>query len=64
MPLCCLRHLFFAILPRRFIDLEYMVYMFKYDTVHGIFKGDVHHANGKLVVNGNEISVFGEKVRF
>lgn len=40
-----------------------MVYMFKYDTVHGIFKGDVHHANGKLVVNGNEISVFGEKVR-
>jgi len=44
-----------------FIDLEYMVYMFKYDTVHGIFKGDVHHANGKLVVNGNEISVFGEK---
>lgn len=46
----------------RFIDLEYMVYMFKYDTVHGIFDGDVHHANGKLVVNGNEISVFGEKV--
>ena len=24
-----------------FIDLEYMVYMFKYDTVHGRFKGDV-----------------------
>ena len=46
----------------RFIDLEYMVYMFKYDTVHGIFKGDVHHANGKLVVNGKEIAVFGEKV--
>ena len=46
-----------------FIDLEYMVYMFKYDTVHGIFQGDVHHANGKLVVNGNEISVFGERVR-
>lgn len=41
-----------------------MVYMFKYDTVHGIFNGDVHHANGKLVVNGNEISVFGEKVTF
>jgi len=44
-----------------FIDLEYMVYMFKYDTVHGVFKGDVHHANGKLVVDGNEIEVFNEK---
>jgi len=44
-----------------FIDLEYMVYMFKYDTVHGIFKGDVHTANGKLVVNGKEIAVFNEK---
>jgi glyceraldehyde-3-phosphate dehydrogenase/erythrose-4-phosphate dehydrogenase len=41
-----------------------MVYMFKYDTVHGVFKGDVHHANGKLVVDGNEIEVFNEKVRW
>jgi len=44
-----------------FIDLEYMVYMFKYDTVHGVFKGDVHTANGKLVVNGKEIAVFNER---
>jgi len=44
-----------------FIDLEYMVYMYKYDSVHGIFSGDVHHANGKLVIDGNEIEVFGEK---
>eukprot|EP01027_Heterolobosea_sp_BB2_P020480 GEZU01029218.1.p1 GENE.GEZU01029218.1~~GEZU01029218.1.p1 ORF type:complete len:381 (+),score=138.81 GEZU01029218.1:140-1144(+) len=41
-----------------FIDLEYMVYMFKYDSVHGKFDGDVHSANGKLVVNGKEIAVF------
>jgi hypothetical protein len=53
----------FFLLSPSFIDLEYMVYMFKYDTVHGIFDGDVHTANGKLVVNGNEITVFGEKVR-
>ncbi len=44
-----------------FIDLDYMVYMLKYDTVHGQFKGDVCTKNGKLVVNGNEITVFGEK---
>ena len=44
-----------------FIDLEYMVYMLKYDTIHGKFDGDVCVKNGKLVVNGKEISVFEEK---
>jgi glyceraldehyde 3-phosphate dehydrogenase len=33
-----------------FINLDYMVYMFKYDSTHGRFKGDVHTADGKLVV--------------
>lgn len=41
-----------------FIDLEYMVYMLKYDSVHGRFKGEVAIKGDKLVVNGNEISVF------
>jgi glyceraldehyde 3-phosphate dehydrogenase len=41
-----------------FIDTEYMVYMLKYDSVHGRFKGDVSAKNGKLVVNGKEIAVF------
>ena len=40
-----------------FIDLDYMVYMLKYDTIHGRFNGDVCAKNGKLVVNGREISV-------
>jgi len=45
-----------------FIPLDYMVYMIKYDTVHGRFKGDVY-AEGKdtLVVNGNKIKVFSHK---
>jgi len=38
-----------------------MVYMFKYDSTHGRFKGDIHHANGFLYVNGQQISVFTEK---
>jgi len=41
-----------------FIDLEYMKYMLKYDTVHGQFKGTIGDKDGKLVVNGKEISVF------
>jgi len=43
-----------------FIDLDYMVYMFKYDTVHGRFKGDVKAEGGKLVVNGKAIEVFSK----
>ncbi|MCL2592473.1 MAG: type I glyceraldehyde-3-phosphate dehydrogenase [Defluviitaleaceae bacterium] len=41
-----------------FIDLDYMVYMLKYDSVHGRFSGEVSIKGDKLVVNGNEISVF------
>jgi glyceraldehyde 3-phosphate dehydrogenase len=43
-----------------FIPLDYMVYMFKYDSTHGRFKGEVSHADGKLIVNGTAISVFME----
>nr|WP_317356634.1 type I glyceraldehyde-3-phosphate dehydrogenase [uncultured Tyzzerella sp.] len=41
-----------------FIDLEYMVYMLKYDSVHGKFNGEVSVKGDKLVVNGKEITVF------
>ncbi|VDQ11301.1 unnamed protein product [Trichobilharzia regenti] len=44
-----------------FIDLEYLVYMFKYDSTHGRFKGDVCVKDGKLCVNGKLISVHNEK---
>jgi len=46
-----------------FIDLDYMVYLFKYDSTHGNFKGDVHadKTKNKLVIDGHEISVFMEK---
>ena len=44
-----------------FIDPDYMVYMVKYDTMHGHFQGEVKAEGGKLVVNGKAISVFSEK---
>merc|ERR1712121_466956 len=44
-----------------FIELDYMVYMFKYDSTHGNFKGKVSAENGKLVINGQSITVFMER---
>ncbi|XP_073914254.1 glyceraldehyde-3-phosphate dehydrogenase, testis-specific isoform X1 [Castor canadensis] len=41
-----------------FIDPEYMVYMFKYDSTHGRYKGSVEHKNGRLVVDSHEIMVY------
>lgn len=34
------------------------VYMFKYDSTHGRYKGTVEYKNGRLVVDKQEISVF------
>ena len=41
-----------------FIDLDYMVYMTKYDSIHGQFQGDVSAVDGKLVVNGHAVKVY------
>ena len=35
--------------------------MFKYDSVHGRFKGTVETKDGALVINGKPIKVFNEK---
>lgn len=43
------------------LDVEYMAYMLKYDTIHGHFKGSVEVKDGRLVVDGNSIRVTAEK---
>lgn len=46
-----------------FIDLDYMVYMLTYDSVHGKFQGEVsiNKETNELVVNGQNIKIFAEK---
>ncbi len=44
-----------------FISADYMVYMVKYDSMHGHFNGTVTTEDGKLVVNGRAITVYAEK---
>ena len=43
------------------LDVDYLAYMLKYDSVHGPFQGTVEVADGKLIVNGNEIRITAER---
>jgi glyceraldehyde 3-phosphate dehydrogenase len=43
-----------------FIPVDYMKYMFYYDTVHGKYKGTVTVDGGKLIVDGKPIVVSNE----
>jgi len=44
-----------------FIDVDYMVYMFKYDSVHGRFKGTVEAKDGKLIINGRAVTIYAQR---
>ncbi|MEA4984103.1 Glyceraldehyde-3-phosphate dehydrogenase A [bioreactor metagenome] len=43
-----------------FLDLDYLIYMLQYDTVHGRFNGTAENKDGKLIVNGKEVAFFAE----
>tara|TARA_B110000238_G_scaffold161653_1_gene175727 strand:+ start:1910 stop:2911 length:1002 start_codon:yes stop_codon:yes gene_type:complete len=43
------------------LEVDYLAYMLKYDSVHGAFDGTVEVQNGMLVVNGNEIRITAER---
>jgi len=40
---------------------DYMAYLFKYDTMHGTFAGEVSHTDNSLVINGKNIRTFNVK---
>lgn len=43
------------------LDLDYIAYMLKYDSTHGIFDGEIKVDNNQLIVNGKTIRVTSEK---
>ena len=43
------------------LDVDYLAYMLKYDSVHGRFDGEVSTSDGKLIVNGKEIRITAER---
>ena len=43
------------------LDVDYLAYMLKYDSVHGRFDGEVSVEDGKLVVNGKVIRITAYK---
>ena len=42
------------------LDVDYMAYMLKYDTMHGQFNGTIEVKEGAMVVNGKTIRVTAE----
>jgi glyceraldehyde 3-phosphate dehydrogenase len=42
------------------LDVDYMAYMLKYDTMHGQFNGTIEVADGAMIVNGKKIRVTAE----
>ncbi|KAG2379115.1 hypothetical protein C9374_007753 [Naegleria lovaniensis] len=40
---------------------DYMIYMIKYDTVHGKFNGKLEYTENSIKVNGREVHVFCER---
>ncbi|MBS9773543.1 MAG: type I glyceraldehyde-3-phosphate dehydrogenase [Tenacibaculum sp.] len=43
------------------LDVDYLAYLLKYDSVHGRFDGTVEVKGDKLVVNGKQIRITAEK---
>ncbi|OAA52410.1 glyceraldehyde-3-phosphate dehydrogenase [Beauveria brongniartii RCEF 3172] len=44
-----------------FIEVKYAAYMLKYDSSHGLFKGDVAIDGNDLVINGKKVRFYGER---
>jgi len=44
-----------------FMNIDYLIYLLKYDSVHGRFDGQIEKTEGGILVNGRKVFVTGEK---
>ncbi len=44
-----------------FMSPDYCAYMLRYDTIHGLYAGEITHTDKDLVVNGRAVRFFDEK---
>ncbi|HNX38760.1 MAG TPA: type I glyceraldehyde-3-phosphate dehydrogenase [Candidatus Cloacimonadota bacterium] len=42
-------------------DAKTLAYLFKYDSIHKIFPGEVSHTEDSIIVNGKKIRIYAEK---
>jgi len=42
-------------------DAKTLAHLFKYDSIHRIFPGDISHTENSLIVNGKSIRIYAEK---
>ena len=42
-------------------DARTLSHLLKYDSIHGVFKGEVSHTKNSILVNNNEITLLNEK---
>jgi glyceraldehyde 3-phosphate dehydrogenase len=41
-------------------DAKTLSHLFKYDSIHGVFKGEINHISNQIIVNGNTIDLLNE----
>ncbi|XP_011500413.1 PREDICTED: glyceraldehyde-3-phosphate dehydrogenase 2-like [Ceratosolen solmsi marchali] len=44
-----------------FINSEYMAYLFKHDSTHGMYRGEVTFTNDHLIIDNQKIAVYNER---
>ncbi|PIP12981.1 MAG: type I glyceraldehyde-3-phosphate dehydrogenase [bacterium (Candidatus Stahlbacteria) CG23_combo_of_CG06-09_8_20_14_all_34_7] len=42
-------------------DSKTLAHLFKYDSVHGIYSGEVKHTDNSIIIDGKEVKVFAER---
>ncbi|MBM4399504.1 MAG: type I glyceraldehyde-3-phosphate dehydrogenase [Candidatus Cloacimonetes bacterium] len=42
-------------------DAKTLAFLFKYDSIHKVFPGEISHTENSIIINGKEIKIYAEK---